>query len=83
MSLFAVELKVIGTFSSYIEASSQEDAETLIKQRARDLQPDSVVFDAIAYENLHCDMCGQEHFGPACMKPVAKLIAPSWERERL
>lgn len=82
MSLYAVELKVTGTFSAYIEAGSQEDAETLMKRRARDLQPDSVVFDAVAYQHQKCELCGEEHFGPACGSST-ELIRPSWERERL
>lgn len=82
MSLYAVELKVVGTFSTYIEAESREDAETKTKARASQMQPDSIVFDAVAYEHQHCEHCGEEHFGPACPAKPA-LLRPSWERERL
>lgn len=82
MSLYAVELKVTGTFSAYIEAGSQEDAQSIMKACARNLQPDSVVFDAIAYRQQRCELCGEEHFGPACA-PRPVLLRPSWEREQL
>jgi hypothetical protein len=80
MSLHAVELKVIGTFSCYIDAESPEAAQDEIKRRAALLQPDSVIFDAHAYQMQHCDICGEDHFGPVCREHA---IRPSWERERL
>lgn len=82
MSLYAVELKVTGTFSAYIEAGSQEEAEAEVKRRAQTMQPDSVVFDAVAYQRQQCELCGEEHFGPACC-PATASLRPSWERERL
>lgn len=80
MSLYAVELKITGTFSTYIEAESKADAEIEVKRRASMMQPDSVVFESIAYQRAHCDRCGEDHFGPACQ---SNTIRPSWERERL
>jgi hypothetical protein len=90
MTLYAVELKVIGTFSSYLMADSQEDAEQEIRRRAAQLEPDSIVFDSTAYRMEKCAHCGEEHFGPACkpgdasrMKPAGELLRPSWERAQL
>lgn len=87
MTLFAVELKVIGTFSSYLMANSQQDAEQQMKDRANTLNPDSVVFETSAYQMQACEFCGEQHFGPPCepvrLKSVGELLRPSWERERL
>ena len=83
MSLYAVEMKVTGTFSSYVEAESKEIAEQTVRDRARQMNPDSVVFESIAYQMQPCELCGEEHFAPACRKPASKLIPPSWERARL
>ena len=83
MSLFAVEMKVTGTFSSYLEAESKEAAEAQLRRRAAQLNPDSVVFESIAYQMQHCETCGEEHFGPACMKRASELLRPSWERAQL
>jgi hypothetical protein len=77
--LYAVEMKVTGTFSAYIQAESKEAAEQSVRDRARQMNPDSVVFESIAYEMQPCEQCGEEHFGPACRK----TIRPSWERARL
>jgi len=82
-NLYAVEMKVIGTFSTYIQAESQHEAEQLVKDRARTMNPDSVVFESIAYQMQPCEQCGEEHFGPACMKRAGELLRPSWERARL
>ena len=78
-NLYAVELKQTFTFSTYIQAESQHEAEQLVKDRARTMNPDSVVFESIAYQMQPCEQCGEEHFGPACRK----TIRPSWERTRL
>ena len=85
MQLYAVELEVIGTFSTYIQAENQQEAEEIVKARTRDKQmnPDSVVFESIAYQMQPCEQCGEEHFGPACMKRASELLRPSWERARL
>lgn len=90
MTLYAVELKVVGTFSSYLMADSQQDAEQEMKRRASTLNPDSVVFEAASYKMEPCELCGEEHFGPACQKPheprmkqAAELLQPSWERSQL
>ena len=83
MSLHAVELKVVGTFSAFIEAETPEDAQAEMKRRASQMQPDSVVFDAHAYQMQACELCGEEHFGPVCAARREKLIPPSWERELL
>ena len=91
MNIFAVELKVIATFSSYIAADSKQNAEAELKSRARLLQPDSIVTESVAYQMEKCEYCREEHFGPACkpgqtqrMKPVAELLLrPSWERAQL
>ena len=83
MSLYAVEMKVTGTFSSYIEAESKEAAEQTVRDRAAQMNPDSVVFESIAYQMQPCEQCGEEHFGPACMKRASELLRPSWERARL
>lgn len=75
MTLFAVELKVTGTFSSYLMAESRQDAEQELRRRASQLEPDSVVFSASAYEMQHCERCGEEHFGPVCpMMPAARVL---------
>ena len=81
-SLYAVEMKVIGTFSTYVQAESKEEAQQTVRDRARQMNPDSVVFESIAYRMQPCE-CGEEHFGPACRKPSNGLILPSWERARL
>jgi hypothetical protein len=83
LSLYAVEMKVTGTFSSYVEAESREEAEQITRDRARQMNPDSVVFETSAYQMEPCELCGEEHFGPACMKRASELIRPSWERARL
>jgi len=82
-NLYAVEMKVTGTFSSYVQAESKEEAEQITRDRARQMNPDSVVFESIAYQMEPCELCGEEHFGPACMKRASELIRPSWERARL
>jgi hypothetical protein len=81
--LYAVELKTTHTFSAYIQAESQNEAEEIVKSRATQMNPDSVVFESIAYRMQPCELCGEEHFGPACRKPSNGLILPSWERARL
>jgi hypothetical protein len=83
VNLYAVEMKIIGTFSTYIQAGSQHEAEQLVKDRAKEMNPDSVVFESIAYRMEPCEHCGEEHFGPVCAKLANGLIRPSWERERL
>jgi hypothetical protein len=83
MTLYAVELKITNTFSSYLLADSNEDAEQEMKRRAAQLAPDSVVFDASSYRMESCEHCGEEHFGPVCRKPAASVIRPSWERAQL
>ena len=97
-NLYAVEMKVTGTFSSYVQAESKEEAEQITRDRARQMNPDSVVFESIAYQMEPCELCGEEHFGPACAVgdhasslqrkglrslPGEILIRPSWERDRL
>jgi hypothetical protein len=82
-NLYAVEMKVTGTFSSYVQAESKEEAERITRDRARQMNPDSVVFETSAYQMTHCETCGEEHFGPVCMKPAGELLRPSWERARL
>lgn len=90
MTLYAVELKVTATYSSYLYAESQQDAEREMQVRAAQLTPDSVVPESIAYQMQKCEHCGEEHFGPMCkpgdtrrMKPAAELLRPSWERAQL
>jgi hypothetical protein len=82
--MYAVEMKVTGTFSSYVQAESKEEAERITRDRARQMNPDSVVFETSAYQMEICEHCGEEHFGPACTpSSQPRLIRPSWERERL
>jgi hypothetical protein len=93
MTLYAVELKITHTFSSYLIADSQDQAEKELAARAKELhiRPDSVIVDACSYQMEKCQYCGEEHFGPACkpaaaprMKSVGELLLqPSWERAQL
>lgn len=55
-NLYAVEMKVIGTFSTYIQAESKEAAEDVVKGRARTMNPDSVVFESTAYQLETCEL---------------------------
>jgi hypothetical protein len=80
--MFAVELKQTLTFSTYIEASSERDAAQEVKRRAALMEPDSIVFDAIAYKQDLCKQCGEIHFGPTC-QVRKEMLRPSWERARL
>jgi hypothetical protein len=77
-SLYAVEMKVIGTFSTYVQAESKEEAQQTVRDRARQMNPDSVVFESVAYQMQPCERCGEQH-----LDPCSNLIRPSWERARL